>query len=391
MIKRIDLFMPPYSRYGVLHHMTKKFFEGLQRAGVNCRLLEAERTNPKPFLEKLFADPPDCTFSFNGLLPDEEGRFFSDLIRIPHVCGLVDSPNHFFPLIRSQFSILSCVDRFGCDFFRGLNFSRVFFLPHGVEADLEPGDDNSRDHEVLMLSSYIDYEALAQSWQTRFPAPVHRAMNEAARQTLQERDVSYVQLFVNALDKEMENGADIDPRKLNLVAILDEIETFIRGRDRVELVRAIKDARVDIYGSADENLGWKQALGSQPNVHIHEAVDYLEALDLMKRSKIVLNSCSWIKNGTHERTLAGMACGAVVVTEDNIYMREHFKDEQDLLFYRVGHELGLNTKINALLDDDKRRQQIAHHGREMVMKNHTWDQRALMMLRELEPLIQKFV
>ncbi len=77
MIKRIDVFMPPRSQYGVLHHFTRKLSEALGRAGVEASLLEAQYDNPKPFLDKIFSDRPDCTLSFNGLLPDREGRFFA--------------------------------------------------------------------------------------------------------------------------------------------------------------------------------------------------------------------------------------------------------------------------------------------------------------------------
>ncbi len=54
--------------------------------------------NPRPFLDTLFADRPECTLSFNGLLPDAEGRFFCEMIQIPHVACLVDAPTQFFSL-----------------------------------------------------------------------------------------------------------------------------------------------------------------------------------------------------------------------------------------------------------------------------------------------------
>src|SRR5262249_10865415 len=96
MIKHIDLFMPPnISQYGVLHHFTIKMNEALQRSGVRSRILEAQKDNPKPFLSELFNEIPDCTLSFNGLLPDKEGRFFCDLVKIPHVACTIDSPNAF--------------------------------------------------------------------------------------------------------------------------------------------------------------------------------------------------------------------------------------------------------------------------------------------------------
>ena len=112
MIKKIDLFMPPTSQYGVLHHFTKKLCEAFIRLGVSCGLLQAERNNPKPFLTEIFQDPQDRTLSFNGLLPDEEGRFFCDLVSLPHVAFLVNSFHHFFALVNSPYTIIASSDRF---------------------------------------------------------------------------------------------------------------------------------------------------------------------------------------------------------------------------------------------------------------------------------------
>src|SRR5665213_1941141 len=196
MIRRIDLFMPPISQYGVLHHFTKKMGEAFIRLGVNCRILEAERENPRPFLTQLFNDPPDCTLSFNGLLPDNEGRFFCDMIRIPHVACLVDSPNHFFPLIQSPYTIVTCVDRFSCEFFRGMNFDKVFFMPHGVEKNLSAHLDEERKYDVLMLGSCIDYDAIAKTWSKKYPGALSEAMFESVDITFADQKTSYIQAFV---------------------------------------------------------------------------------------------------------------------------------------------------------------------------------------------------
>ena len=58
-MKRIDVFMPPLSAYGVLHHFTQKLHEALLRCGVKSRLLEAKKNDPAPFLKELFENPPE--------------------------------------------------------------------------------------------------------------------------------------------------------------------------------------------------------------------------------------------------------------------------------------------------------------------------------------------
>lgn len=383
--------MPPTSQYGVLHHFTKKLCEALIRSGVTCRLLQAERNNPKPFLTEIFQDPPDCTLSFNGLLPDDEGRFFCDMIQIPHVACLVDSPNQFFSLIKSPYTIITCVDRFSCEFYRGMNFDNVLFMPHGVEKNLTFNPEVERTHDVVLLASCIDYNEIRQGWTKKYSKELCRVLDEAAEMTFADQETPYVQAFVQALDKHLGQNM-INTQQLDFVSILEDLEFYIRGYDRIQMIKNIKDATVDIYGSEDTAETWKKYLGSnQKNVRIHEPVPYDRALDLMKQSKIILNSCPWIKNGGHERIFAGLACGALVITNENIFMRENFKDGDSIAFYRFNHWDKLNHQVNQYLANEDKRSSLAHKGRELVMKGHTWDHRAAVLLKELPPLLQRIV
>jgi spore maturation protein CgeB len=389
MIKRIDLFMPPLGQYGVLHHFTKKFYEALIRCGVDCRLLEAERRNPKPFLTKLFNNPPDCTLSFNGLLPDDEGRFFCDLVKIPHVACLVDSPNHFFQLIKSPYTIITCVDKFSCEFFRGMKHKNVLFMPHGIDKNIHYDPDNERTYDVLLPASYIDFEGISNRWQSKYPAHLRRAMHEAAELTLADQNTSYVQAFVQALSKHANGEAHQKLDTLDFVTLLDELEMYIRGLDRVRLVQSIPNVRIDIFGAGHTEAIWQHHLGKDHNVVLHKPVPFEEVIELMGHAKIVLNSCSWIKDGTHERLLASMACGAISLARQTAYLSQHFTDGKDILFYNGQDMEALDKTVEVLLKDDSKRQLIAKKGHDIVMHHHTWDHRAANLIRELGPMVEE--
>lgn len=382
--------MPPLSQYGVLHHFTKKLCEAFIRSGVTCRLLQAERTNPKPFLTEIFQDPPDCTLSFNGLLPDSEGRFFCDMIQIPHVACLVDSPNQFFSLIKSPYTVITCVDRFSCEFFRGMDFHNVLFMPHGVEKNISAPLDNQRSYDVVLLASCIDYNAIRQEWTQKYSQELCKVLEEAAEMTLSDQETPYVQAFVQALDRHVGRGEDIDPQQIEFVTVLDDLESYIRGYDRVHMIKGIKDAQVHIFGSSESAESWKKYFdGKHKNVILHEPVPYEQALAIMKDSKIVLNSCPWIKNGGHERIFAGLACGALVITNENIYMRENFKDGESIAFYRHKEWDKMNDQVNLYLEDENKRKEIVHKGRELVLKAHTWDSRVAVLLKALPPILER--
>jgi spore maturation protein CgeB len=392
MIKHIDLFMPPnISQYGVLHHFTVKMHEALQRSGVHSRILEAQKNNPKPFLSDLFKEVPDCTLSFNGLLPDNEGRFFCDLVKIPHVACTVDSPNGFFSLANSPYTIITSVDRNACEFFKGIHAKHVLFMPHGVEKHLAlKAESNTRPYDVLMLSSAIDFDEIKSQWQKKFPGDLRKVIEDAAELALSDQKISYVQAFVITLDKYVSNGTALDPGKIEFIEILDELETYIRGRDRVELIKAVKDAKVHVFGSSSSTSSWKKLIKNQSNVVIHDGVPFDQSIELMNQSKIVLNSCAWIKNGTHERILTGLNAGAVVITAENEYMKDHFTNGANIIFYRYREWNKVNDIVNQLLSNEDKRKEIALAGHEQVIQHHTWDQRAGVLLKELTPIINKF-
>lgn len=362
-------------------------YEALVRCGVEARLLEAKRDDPGAFLKTLFDNPPECTLSFNGLLPDDQGRFFCDMIRIPHVACLVDSPNSFLPLIKSNSTIITCVDKASVDFFKGLGFNRALFMPHAVERELAPDLKGRRDYDVVVLSSCIDYEGLRRSWK-RFPAPLQKAMEETVEIALEDPTKPYYQIFAEALDRQLSKKAAIDPQTIDFVAILDDIEMFLRGKDRVDLVKAVKDAKVDIFGAGDEGAGWKNYLGDKRNVVVHDPVPFEQALAIMQHSKIVLNSCPWIAYGGHERIFAGLACGALVITNENDYLKHQFQDGESIVFYQHGRLDKANHRVNEYLANSAKREQVAARGRAVVMKGHTWDQRAAQLIKDLPPLLK---
>lgn len=388
-MNRIDIFMPPLSNYGVLHHFTEKMHEAMLRAGVKSRLLEAKRHDPGPFLQALFDDQPQCTLSFNGLLPDNQDRFFCDLVGIPHVACLVDSPNSFLSLTRSPLTIITCVDRASVNFFNETGFQNVLFMPHAIDSSLSPDPTSKREYNVVMLSSCIDYEGNRSSWKKKYPVSLCKAMEEAAENALNDINRPYYQSFVDALDKQVQLQSGIDPEKIDMVEVLYEIEMYIRGKDRVELVRSIKDAKVDIFGSSDDRAGWKKYVGDKRNVVIHDPVPFKQALAIMKHSKIVLNSCPWISYGGHERIFAGLACEALVITNENPFLKEEFKDGESIVFYQHGRWDKANHRVNEYLENVAKRNSVAKKGREIVMNRHTWDHRASLLLKEIPGMLNR--
>lgn len=385
-MKSIDLFTSTHwiSQYSVLKHFTYQLQAAFLSLGIKCRLLDL---NDPEHVKLYLEDSPDCTLSFNYYGP-QNGTHFSNISRIPHIFFLVDLPHRFLDLTFSPYSIITCIDRSAVGFVRASGFNQVFFLPHAADTDIIANPESMRNHDVVMLATCIDFEGIRQSWKEKFPPSLCQVMDEAAEIMLSESTIPLYQAFVAALDSNLERRASIDPNMLNGITVFDQLELYVRGKDRIELVQSITDAKVDIYSSAQPPNVWEKYVGNQPNVTIHPEVSFDQALEIMKDSKIVLNSCPSIKYGAHERIFNGLACGALVLTSQNPYLEEQFEDGMSIAFYQTQNKKNVNSIVNTYLSDPSKRIEIAKKGQQIVSQFHTWRQRAQQLINELTPIIQ---
>lgn len=387
MLKRMALFMPPQNQYQVLHHFTRSLSDALSRTGIDTQLLSAEYDQSSA-IEALRDGKPDCTLAFNGPLPDDQG-FLCDRVQIPHVSCLVDAPHTYIPLIRSALSIVTCADRFHCDFLEGFNFHQVLFMPHAVDqaAIVPPHAQTNRPYDLLLLASFIDCDAIRKKWKKNYSAAMRKVLEEAAEISLTERNIPCVQALAQALDHYAKTVDGLDPTKIDFVVLLDELENYIKGKDRLALVQSITEVPLHIVGT--ESDAWKKYLGKAKNITVAPSVSYEDALHLMRQSKIVLNSTPTKKNGAHERIFGGVASGAAVITNDNLYMRENFKNGEEMLFYRYGNWDEMNQLIDHYLHDAPARLELVNKGQVIIKDKHTWDHRAATLVSELTPLLSR--
>lgn len=389
MLKKIILIAPLKNQYGVLDYFTQKLCEALNRQGVQASIIVTDHNNPKKFLDQIFKENPQCTLSFNGILPDAEGRFLCDLIRIPHIAYLVDSPNHFFPLVHSKNNIITCIDQDFCQTFQNLKFPNVLFLPHAVNKELAPLDKPEHLYDVVMFNSFIDFEKIRESWLKNLDPNVICVLDKAAEMALLDPNISYMQAFFQSMESCIKSGHPVDPSKLDYIDLLDQLEAYIGGKSHISLLKSIKNAQVHIFGTKEGQNEWKKYFKTgHKNIHIHDVVSFEEALEIMKRSKIVLNAVPKIKQGLHERLLSGMACGAAVLSLETPYLRSIFKDKENILFYSNQGLTKVNHIIDSYLSDESLRKKLAQKGREIVMQAHTWDHRAKSLISDVSALLR---
>jgi len=369
-----------YNLYESKRHFAEKLSEALLRKGIETKIIDLkEQSFEAETALEIQRFQPDFTCSFNSFAMSQNNLFPWDIIKIPHLSILVDPAIYSINFTNSPFSIISCVDRFDCDELCSYKFERVFFLPHAVESDIQEREQ-AKSYDVVFLGSCYDYESLREFWKKEYPSQICRALDEAIEIVLSEHNISLTQALITAW-----NHAQLPFQGIDFQKLFYYLDNYTRGKDRVELIRSVKDAQVHVFGELmPEPLfkkGWSHYLGKQKNVQLHNSVDFPKAIDILQKSKICLNSMPFFKNGSHERIFYSLAAGALPITTNSMYISEQFKEGKELLFYASSKWHEVNDQVNAVLSDEKKREEIAKAGRKKVLKEHTWDTRADQLLK----------
>lgn len=155
---------------------------------------------------------------------------------------------------------------------------------------------------------------------------------------------------------------------------------------REKIVKILVDAGIDIHVFSNT---WKDCpYADNEHLIIHSDVSFEDGVEIMADSKISLNIMSWHKGGMTERIANAMLAGSVCVTDTTSYLKNHFTDEKDIVFFSLEDIYSLPQTIKNLLADMNTASKIAENGKENALKHHTWLNRASDFLEILKEINQ---
>jgi glycosyltransferase involved in cell wall biosynthesis len=384
MIKKIAMLVC-HNLYESKRHFTQKLGEAFERKNVQILQLQWPfGPVPPSILKQIRAWGPDLTCSFNQPAPLDNGLFFWDELGIPHWTILLDPVIYDLGYLKSPYSILSSVDRNDCRYMHALQFERSFFFPHAIDKALIGSASDQKEFDVVFPGTCYNPDQLRNTWIKQQPEHVSKALDNAVEMVLGEKCTTSIQAVRRAL---LDSG--ISPKEVDFVELLYYVDYYTRGIDRIKLIQSIREASVHVYGAKWKNDGedvqdWSFYLGSQKNVTIHPPVSFEEMLEIIKRSRILLNSMPFFKDGSHERVLLGLACGALPMTTRSQYLFEQFEEGKEMLFYDPLKWDSVEGTIQFWLDNEAERSALVAAGQKKVAMEHTWDKRVEQALPFLE-------
>jgi len=384
LLTKVDVFAPPENSYKVLHYITEMIAEALVEQGVKTRLFDSRiASDPMKFTGMVLADRPDCTLSIDGLLPDSQGNFLCDILGIPHVAILHKTPQNFFQMVKSPYTIMCCADQFYVRFLKLFGDTHVLFLPNAADGKIVLPTPSERPYDVVMFASYLNYEEVRQLWIEKYSSDLCQVLDESADLTLSRPQISYIEALCECMKVPVAQGR-IDPRSVNYQEVFNDLEDYIRALDKLKILHAIEGVDVHVYGEGD----WSGfASRAKTRIIPHDSVPFIEAIEVMKQTKIVLNSTPQLKYGGHERFYTAYMCGALPITAQTPFIEQDYVTNEDALYYQPQRWGDINDVIHFALGNPAKRNEIMERGRHITHEKNTWKARIQTLMDELPPIL----
>lgn len=360
-MRRLLIIVGP-NRYQVLNHYATQLARGFERLGWEVTLFFSSDGNQFRFHPRLF----DLVISPNG--EASMARLNNDLLfdqkGVPQIAWMVDDPlhTHLRFKIGARLARYTCVDADHLPSARSLlgESTLVDFCPLGASKLAWEGEE--RPIDLLLCGSH---RTLVE------PLKSHLLLIQRLEAELQGEPRSALQIVEEWFHRPLVWESPLE------VALASSVDVYLRGRRREIVLDRLADAGlvVDLYGE-----GWERT--EQGRSHrVHKPVDVEEAIRLLGRARVVIDTPSNFGFGPHDRTLTAPLAGAVPVTYWNRYYQERFKEGEELVGYRWSQIDELGDRISLLLADEKRRLEIARAGGERVAASELWWHRAETMER----------
>ena len=365
----ITFFQNQVTQYEVLHHFRLGLSKGFEKNGVHITV--ADVLDPS-FKKKFYSRPPDFTLAFNGLQPFNDGHFLSEELETPHIAWLVDSAHYFHQLAKCSLNILIAPDRQSQDLLESWGSTNAYFLPHAFDEDLVYTSEN-RPFPLVFLGSLMDPIEIEELWKRHLPPSIYKNLLDASEITLKMPSMTYQRAFLEVFNANPNFFEQFSHTQISGFATT--FDRYIRAKDRIELLKNLKGFPVHIYGNCLSKRTWNDFIESD-SYCIHPAVNFLEAIEIMKNAKIIINSSPMFKTGGHERIFYGLGLGAAVLTNDTPWLKEHFLEDEILIHSQ-------RDRIEMLLTDSKKLKEMVLKGQNKVLKEHTWEVRAKQLIEIL--------
>ena len=371
--------------YGAMNAFNQDIKWAFEEQGINATILDL--TVPHSIAEvEDFLSGIGAILAFNGMGINDSG-VFRDMVNsrnIPCISFLIDHPYHHNVRLLNAVDrqIVITIDRRHVDYLNKYypNIKYALFIPHGgSKSNLSNKPFDDRRYDISFLGSYSDSAKNLDS------------MNNY-NANMQELLITIVENVWSGRDKTLEDSAikifrqygliDYDKEIPELIAEIKFLDNYIRSERRRMMIEMVISAGYEIHVFG---RGWDQFKSDNVDrLIIHDPVDYMESLDVMADSKIVLNNMPLFTDGSHDRVFSALASGSICMTDSSEYFKEIFNDREDLLYFSWDKPDEMADKIKNVLTKQMDVDKIIASGQKKTLDNHMWSNRVSEIINYLD-------
>lgn len=282
-----------------------------------------------------------------------------------------DDPLFFDEFFRnhSKETFILCQDSYYADYIREhYDIPKTMqFPPGGTPLGEIP---NEKLYDVVFIGGY---EPLSEGvYEYDFQNGFYHYMRGHVDETFEQGMIGYLKLL----------GQEVSKTEIReKLQSVKDVCLDILHRNRHDMVEKILCAGIPLHVYGDSWLLYKGACRDNLIIHPHALGE--EALHIWSQAKIGLNMMRGHKAGMTERIANIMLSGACCLSDETLYLNEHFIDGEDIVLFKRSELDELPRKIQYLLTHDEEREKIAMAGRQKALQEHTWRKRAEQLLEML--------
>lgn len=377
---------------------TDTFVQIFAEQDAECLVLDALHMESELMRLKAFLlNKVTAAISFNNIgmhLEFEDRKNIWDKYEIPFYNIMMDHPFHYKRALDAapEQMILFCMDKNHIEYVKRFfpNINKTTFLPHaGIEInhsdlpniptkamipDVQTGIKKLKDRPIDVLyagglSRYAAEGLIPDLGRiTQFDA--FQLVRDVLERLIREPELT----TEYAIEQWMKANCVQYTDKIlgEMITELRFIDSFAVSYYREQIIRMLVEngITVTVFGA-----GWERCEWENPNLIYGGIVPPMTIIELMNQSKIVLNTMTWFKRGTHDRVFNGMLARAAVVSDTSEYMDQHFTDRQALHLFSLRELNYLVEIVNTLLENLKYAQDLADCGYQIAKEKHMWKNR----------------
>ena len=310
---------------GILRHLSRGLMALLEPHGYEGHLIDLADASWPAELDRLVKQGIAMAWGHAGVGAKLEvnGKNFWDLVKVPFVSVLADSPcwrpcNHNVP---SDYVVNAYLYaewlRIQRQFIRAPQLSTLVqggLIPNRAR-DALPWRDRPR--RMVFVKTGGDAEARRAGWQT-LPRRWRNILEAAAGVAVSRPTGDITDVAIAAFE-----AHDVAPeqRPELLFALMFELDLYVRDTRSTQLVEALLDLPVDIYGR-----GWDHIKHRATRARFHSAFNADALPRMYAETQFFLNTTPNFASNVHERVAYGLDSKCCVVSDENAFMTDKLAD-----------------------------------------------------------------